>query len=104
MFFDDLSPKKCFSSKNILIRYQALIYVYAYQISWWYSQNMYREKTPQNLTLLFVDFKDFACFGHGLESFLLKGRVVENPPKSRIFRFASVTFWFATFSKINIFS
>ena len=29
--------------------------------------------------------------------------LVGNPGKSRIFRFASVTFWFVTFSKINIF-
>ena len=70
MFFDDFSPKKCFSTKNIFFRCQDPIYVYAYQISWWYSQNMYREKTPVNFAFLFVDFKDFACFGHGLERFL----------------------------------
>ena len=68
-----------------------------------------------------MDFTDFACFGHGLDRFLLKilliienpfkiplriltkGPVIENPRKSRIFRFAGATFWSATFSKINIF-
>ena len=67
MIFDDFHRKMFY---NIFFRYQALKFVYAYQISWWYSQNMYRGKTPQNFAFLFMDFTDFACFGHGLESFL----------------------------------
>ena len=43
---------------------------------------MYREKTPQNSAFLFMDFTDFACFGHGLDRFL-KGPVSGESDKIR---------------------
>ena len=49
---------------------------------------MYREKTPVNFAFLFMDFTDFACFGHGLESFLKKGSrpgFTENREKKPVF-------------------
>ena len=42
---------------------------------------MYREKTPQNFAFIFMDFTDFACFGHGLDSFL-KGPVSRESDKT----------------------
>ena len=98
MFFDDFHRKNVFRQKifHLAIR---LLYMFMHTK---YHGGTPKTCSPENVSFLCDDFMDFACFGHGLDSFL-KGPVIENPRKSWIFRFASVTFWYANFSKINIF-
>ena len=68
-FFGDFSPKKCFSTKNIFFAIRILYMFMHTKYHGGTPKTCIGKKTPVNFAFLFVDFKDFACFGHGLESF-----------------------------------
>ena len=69
MFFGDFSSKKCFSSK-IFFRLSGSYICLCMPNIMMVLQKLVGRKNAENLAFVFIDFTDFACFGHGLDRFL----------------------------------